>query len=261
LTEVQDSGTRIPEADQFRAIAPYYDALMAGVPYGLWVGYIQDILSKLEFKPQTVLDLACGTGTVSELLHCRGYDVIGVDLSEDMIEVAKAKSGNVEYHAVDAADMELDRTFDMVICLFDSLNYFTDLRVLRKSIANVGRHTREGGLFIFDVNTIYALSNHFFDQANMSENAHPKYIWTSKYDHSTRICTVNMIFEIKDARGRPVQFKEIHVQKGYTLEELGGMLTDAGFETLAMYNAYKFTKPTRRSDRVFFVARKVSGDA
>ena len=260
MTEVQNEGGIIPEADQFRAIAPFYDSLMAGVPYGLWVCYIEDILSKLRFKPQTVLDLACGTGTVSELLHCRGFDVVGVDLSEEMIDVARSKSGNVEYHAVDASQMDLGRSFDLVLSLFDSLNYITDAETLRRAIINVGKHTHTGGLFIFDVNTIYALSNHFFDQANMSESANPKYIWTSKFDHSTRICTVNMIFEIKDEHGRPVQFKEVHVQKGYTLEELGQMLTDAGFETLNIYNAYKFRKPTRRSDRVFFVARKVSGD-
>lgn len=112
------------------------------------------------------------------------------------------------------------------------------------------------GIFIFDVNTIYALSHHFFDQANLSDDHYPKYIWNSEYDHSTRICRVNMTFEVVE-NGEKRQFKEVHIQRGHSIEELTQWLIDASFEVVDVLQAYKFRRPTRRSDRVFFVARKV----
>lgn len=244
---------------QFKSLAEYYDDLMAGVPYRLWVNYIEDILTRLDYKPRTILDVACGTGNVSEILASRGYEVVGTDIAADMIEVAKTKKGGVEYHVQDIAELDLGRKFDLVISLFDSLNYVTDPQHLARGIKRVGEHTMDGGLFIFDVNTIYALSNHFFDQMNLSSDHYPHYVWKSEYDHSTRLCRVDMTFEVIED-GKPRQFKEVHMQRGYTLEELSRMLSEAGFEVVDIWHAYRFRKPTRRSDRVFFVARKKASE-
>lgn len=242
---------------QFKGIAPYYDDLMAGVPYRLWVDYLAGLLDRIEFQPKTILDVACGTGNVSELLYQRGYEVVGIDISPDMIEIARRKNSGVEYLVQDIAELDLGREFDLAISLFDSLNYITDVHCLAKGIRSVGEHLKESGVFIFDVNTIYALSHHFFDQANLAADYYPKYVWNSDYDHSTRICRINMTFEVLE-NGERRQFKEVHVQRGHTLEELTQWLIDASFEVVHTFHAYKFRKPTRRSDRVFFVARKVA---
>lgn len=242
-------------ATQFKRIAPYYDSLMAGVPYRLWVDYVEQLLARLGFEPQTVIDLACGTGNVSEELARRGYDVVGVDVSAEMIEVARGKQGRVEYFVQDIAQLDLGRRFDLAVSLFDSLNYITDLDRLARAVKHIHEHLSEGGVFIFDVNTIYALSHHFFDQASLSPDRYPKYIWSSTYDHSTRICRVDMVFEVLE-NGRPVQFKEVHLQRGHSPDELERILTDAGFHIVDVFHAYKFRRPTRRSDRVFYVARR-----
>lgn len=241
---------------QFNEIASYYDSLMAGVPYKLWVDYLEGILRRLDYHPNTVLDVACGTGNVSEILAERGYQVVGIDISQPMIEAAKRKRSNVEYHAQDVAELNLGRQFDLAISLFDSLNYVIDPDQLRRGMTRVAEHLVTGGLFIFDVNTIYALSNHFFDQANLSPNREPRYVWRSEYDHSTRICRVDMTFEVTE-NGAKRQFKEVHYQRGHTLEELAQWLMEAGFEVVETFHAYRFRKPNRRSDRVFFVARKL----
>jgi SAM-dependent methyltransferase len=245
------------EASQFIDIADYYDDLMAGVPYRLWVDYLEELLKGINFHPRTVLDVACGTGSVSEIIADRGYQVTGVDLSAGMIEVARQKAekneSGVDYHVQDAAELSLGRQFDLAISLFDSLNYITDEDHLAKAIKRVGEHVVEGGYFIFDVNTEYALSHGFFNQSNLG--SYPRYVWSSSFDRSTRICTVKMVFEVLD-HGAARQFTEVHRQKAYRLDELDSMLRDAGFETVARYHAYKFRQPTRRSDRVFFVARK-----
>ncbi|NLN77016.1 MAG: class I SAM-dependent methyltransferase [Armatimonadetes bacterium] len=241
--------------DQFTEIAPYYDDLMMGVPYGFWVDYVEALLERVQFTAHSVLDAACGTGNVSEVFSGRGYDVVGTDISEGMIEAANAKNSSVTYLVQDMAELNLDRKFDLAISLFDSLNYIIDVDHLGKAIKRVGEHVVDGGYFIFDVNTIYALAHHFFDQANLAPGRYPHYIWSSEYDHQTRICTVNMTFEVLD-NGEPRQFKEVHLQRGHSLEELEQMLIDAGFVTVEILHAYRFRKPTRRSDRVFFVARK-----
>ncbi len=251
----QSNETR-SEHSQFDLIAPYYDDLMAGVPYGLWVDYIQEILRRMDAAPRSVLDVACGTGNVSEELAKRGYTVVGVDVAPRMIEVARAKSGLVEYLVQDIAELSLDKRFDLAVCLFDSLNYVTDTSRLQRGFRKVAEHLNDGGLFIFDINTIYALSHHFFDQANLSSEHYPRYVWTSEYDPTTRLCTVKMLFEVED-RGAVTQFREVHLQRGHSIEELAAWLSEAGFEVLHTYQAYKFRRPSRRSDRVFFVARKV----
>ncbi len=242
---------------QFKEIAGHYDELMAGVAYKLWVTYIKGLLDRMHYEPSTVLDVACGTGNVSELLSDAGYDVVGIDIASDMIEVARSKRSRVEYHVQDVAELDLDgRSFDLAVSLFDSLNYIIDVAKLAEGIRRVGEHLVDGGVFIFDVNTEYALSHHYFDQANISTDHYPKYIWNSSYDHSTRICTVNMTFEVLE-NGDKRQFKEVHVQRGHSIEELTMMLIDAGFEVVDIFHAYKFRGPSRRSDRIFYVARKV----
>lgn len=241
---------------QFKEIALHYDDLMSGVPYWLWVDYLHSLLKRMSFKPKTILDVACGTGNVSEILASMGYEVTGIDIAPDMIEVAKSKRSRVSYYVQDMAELDLgDSRFDLAISLFDSLNYITDVDRLAEGIRRVGAHVVDGGVFIFDVNTDYALSHHFFDQASIATDRYPKYIWNSSYDHSTRICTVNMTFEVLEDNMKR-QFKEVHIQRGHSIEELTTMLINAGFELVDIFHAYKLRKPTRRSDRIFFVARK-----
>jgi SAM-dependent methyltransferase len=243
---------------QFKRIAAYYDDLMAGVPYNLWVEYLTGILKRMDYSPGNVLDVACGTGNVSELLADRGHKVVGADIAPDMIEVARSKESGVEYHIQDMAELDLGgRKFDLAISLFDSLNYITDPARLAQAIKRVGEHLVDGGVFIFDVNTEYALAHHFFDQANLASHHYPNYVWNSEYDHSTRICTVNMTFRVIE-NGENVEFKEVHLQRAHSLEEITTMLIDAGFEVVDIFHAYKFRRPSRRSDRVFYVARKVN---
>lgn len=245
------------EKKQFIDIAEHYDALMSGVPYRLWVDYIEEILRRMRYQPRNVLDVACGTGTVAELLVERGYEVVGADIAPAMIEIARGKASemelDIEYHISDAAELSLGRKFDLAISLFDSLNYITDESKLALAIKRIGEHVVSGGYFIFDVNTEYALAHGFFNQTNLG--SYPRYVWTSRYDRTTRICTVTMVFEVVE-NGQPRQFTEVHLQKAYRLDELDAMLEAAGFETINRFHAYKFKQPTRRSDRVFFVARK-----
>jgi 2-polyprenyl-3-methyl-5-hydroxy-6-metoxy-1,4-benzoquinol methylase len=233
---------------------------MREVPYVYWVEYIRDILEKIDYHPTTILDVACGTGTVAELLNERGYDVTGVDLSAPMVEVARRKAEtnglDIDYYVQDVAELNIPGKYDLAISLFDSLNYVIDPSRVETAFQHVYDQLVEGGVFIFDVNTEYALAHGFFNQSNVGSRRYPKYVWHSTYDREARICTVDMTFTVIE-NGQEIEFKETHLQRAHKQEELESWLVKAGFRILNVYDAYRFRAPGRRTDRAYFVARKV----
>ena len=255
--DARSEGSELPTHKQFTEIAQHYDRLMSNVPYRLWVDYLRKILDRLGAKPKSVLDVACGTGNVAEEIYDRGYDVVGIDSQPEMIEIARRKAAEssrlIEYDVQDMTNLSVDRQFDLAVSLFDSFNYVTNPDDLARAMARIFERLVPGGLLIFDVNTEYALAHHFFDQCSLER--YPRYAWTSYYDRRTRICRVEMAFEVLENGGKR-QFTEVHLQRAYSTEGLRQMLEGAGFEVVDVFQAYTFKKPTRRSDRVFFVARR-----
>ncbi len=246
---------------QFGAVAPLYDTLMQGVPYTAWLLYLQQLLGVWKAQPRTVLDLACGTGNVTELLYHEGYHVVGVDIAPDMITQARAKAEtnnySIPYHIQDAAELNLDKQrFDLCVSLFDSLNYILAPDRLAMAFQKVFAHLHTGGLFIFDLNSDFALKNNFFDQDNIHSNEPLKYDWQSTYYPKTNLCKVDMQFAYAEESGEIVQFKEVHWQYAYSSEQVVQMLTEAGFSLYEMYQAYTLRAPKPTADRIFYVAKK-----
>ncbi len=249
----------------FVAVAPLYDLLMTGVPYQEWDVYLQQLLELRKLAPQRILDLACGTGTVSELLAARGYKVTGVDLAPGMIAEARRKAEEknlaVDYYVQDAAELDLTgEKYDLCVSLFDSLNYIVEPERLQQAIMRVAAHLETGGLFIFDLNTEYALKRHFFDQDNLAYNERLRYDWDSQYDDATRRCRVRMRFWYREDDGQDRAFEEIHWQYAYRMDEILKMLHHAGFSHIDTYQAYTLRSPTRSADRIFYIAEKMPGE-
>lgn len=247
-------------AVQFDPIAYLYDELMVGVPYREWAAYLGRLLRKHECHPSTILDLCCGTGSVSLILARKDLRLIGIDISEGMIERAKERAEeaglDIRFLVQDAAKLRLSERFDLVISLFDSLNYILDSSTLQQVFYRVSEHMQPNGLFIFDMNTELALSAGFFNQSNLGSMKAPViYNWRSSYDSVRRICRVHMDF-VSRLHGEEKHVEVIHYQRAYTIQEIAEMLTAAGLKVEAVYNAYTVRKPSSRSDRVFFVARK-----
>jgi SAM-dependent methyltransferase len=245
----------------FTLIAPYYDELMHNVPYDFWVRYVQELMDRYRLRVKSVLDLACGTGNVAMRLAQLGYDVWGVDISAPMIAEAKRKARqaglNIHYEVQDAAQLELPTQFDLVLSLFDSLNYILSPENLQEAFRRVYAHLRSGGAVIFDVNTEYALREGLFDQDNLGSRRRLLYRWKSRYDEETRICTVEMEFWLRNEAGEVVQhFVEVHRQRAYGLDELHTMLRNAGFDYARAFHAYTLRPPNATTDRAFFVATK-----
>jgi SAM-dependent methyltransferase len=248
-----------PPPSQFTDVAEVYDSLMAVVPYRHWVNYLERIWERFECSPTTVLDLACGTGNVTLELERRGYQATGVDNSPAMIRQAQAKEPRqAQFLLQDARSLHLPEPFDACVCLFDSLNYLLTAAELGNAFSGVSQHLRPRGLFIFDVNTIRALERGMFTQDGHGADASLSYAWRSNYDPETRLCRIEMQFQVQTPTGTR-EFHETHVQRGYPLTEISALLDAAGLELLGIYQAFGFRPATEGADRAYFVARQPGG--
>lgn len=246
----------MPE-DSFRLVAPFYDVLMAEVPYDEWVEYLRLLWTLNNAKPRTLLDVCCGTGTVAEMLARIGLTVHGIDLSEPMIEVAQQRAVStglpISFEVADASDFHLGRTFDGAYSFFDSLNYLVTPEQVRGAIGCVARHLEPGALFIFDLNTEYAFTHQMFDQKDLRKKSVLKYDWKGDYNSETRLIDVTMDFWWQ---GEHVQV--IQHQRAHPLDEIKGFLLESGFKPVAVYHSYSLDRPRKSSDRVHFVARRAA---
>ncbi|UCH35090.1 MAG: class I SAM-dependent methyltransferase [Armatimonadota bacterium] len=245
----------------FTKVARCYDALMANVPYAMWADYLEEIFDHMAATPRTVLDLATGTGTVGLLLAARGYRVNGVDISEPMLEEARRKAQEaglaVEFVHGDVADLDVPRaSFDAAVCLYDSLNYILDPQRLQRALDSVAAALAPGGLFIFDLNTIYSFEQEMFTQQNLSPGRPVRYRWVSRYDRDARVARIDMEFWTDDGD----HFEETHYQRSHSVEEVADGLERAGFLVEGLYEAYTFLPPGPKSERIFYVARRTGQD-
>ena len=256
----------IPAARQYGDVAAVYDTLMSGVPHGAWLSRIEKAVRERGKTLRSALDVACGTGIGTILLARRGYSpVFGVDISPDMVRIArtKAQAGlNPREHAIhfevqNAAALDLgdEYKFDLVISLFDSLNYILDPNDLRAAFQHIFAQTAPGGIFAFDMNSLYALSHDLFTQTCLTGPV--QHIWTAHWDRENRLCRVEMEFAIKDAEtGEMRHFTETHLQRAYTVPEITDWLTEAGFTAIECFGNYGTRPPGPKSDRLLFVSEK-----
>ncbi|MGD9498335.1 MAG: methyltransferase domain-containing protein [Armatimonadota bacterium] len=242
--------------DAFTRIAPYYDELMSTVPYRSWVDYVEAILRRVEHQPREVLDLCCGTGRVGSEMARRGYEVVGADLAERMVRQCAHRDPPLPAAVMDATQLGLRaESFDLVVSLYDSLNYIIDPKGLRACFGGVAQALRPGGLFIFDLNTPRALRVGLFTQTNAGTREPLQYRWQSYWDEARKLCRVEMHFRWRGT-GAPVEFSETHYERAYEDTEVREMLAAAGMETLHVWDAYSFRSPGSFSNRVFYVARR-----
>lgn len=248
-------------ANQFNNIAPYYDEVMSVVPYLHWVKYLRKLFKRYQVYPRRILDIATGTGSVALLLaENDATQVVGIDISPQMIEVASAKAKaaaidgkKLQFFCQDACQLEFAEEFDAAVCLFDSFNYILSSRDLRKAFQGVCRALKPAGLFIFDLNSEYALEKNLFTQDNLwDENTEVKHIWNAQYNKQTRVATVDMQFFLPNGKG----FREVHKERAHRHQEVIAFLKDAGFNVLDTFHEYSLLPAGKKSERIFYIARK-----
>lgn len=256
-TETIDEEPTPVGRDAFSDVAPFYDELMAAVPYKSWVDYVESILDRMRYEPVDVLDLCCGTGQVGAEMARRGYNVLGVDIAEGMVRRCQLREPQLPAAVMDATKLGLrSRSFDLVVSLYDSLNYIVDPDGLQNCFIEVGRALRPGALMIFDLNTERALRIGLFTQNNLGTDEPLAYQWESQWDDERKLCRVEMKFRWRGP-GEKVEFSETHYERAWEDEQVREMLARAGMETRHVFNAYTLREPGSFSNRVYYVARRL----
>lgn len=244
----------------YRDFAHIYDRLMYDVDYAQWADYVEAIFKNYGLTPGLLLDLGCGTGSFCIEMAKRGHEMIGIDLSDEMLSCAKEKSVREEvdilYLNQDMTCFELYGTVDAVLCLMDSINYITDKRSLKRLFQLVENYLNPEGLFVFDINTPGKFEKVLADNIFYEIDEDITYIWENSYDKKRKICTFDLTFFVKDGDSYK-RFEETHVERAYGLDELKSGLKAAGLEPVGIYGGFGFKRfSPQKSERAFIVCRK-----
>lgn len=240
-------------------LATCYDGFTTDVNYPQWADYLEKHFSRANKPIHTVLDLACGTGTISWILADRGYEMIGVDLSPDMLSQAMEKSLDTVQEAPvflcqPMEELDLYGTVDACICLLDSVNHVIDPKKLRRAFSRVHLFLEPGGLFLFDVLTPQHLEN--LDGGMFLDETEDAYcVWRTEYERRRRICTYAMDLFLQDG-DHWIREQEVHEEYAYQVEELTDYLKAAGFCRIQQHGNLKMRSPKEEEGRIFFTAWK-----
>ncbi len=248
--------------NDYQAIARVYDKLNAEIDYKQWGDFIERCFECfLPSKPELVLDLACGTGRMTRELSARGYDMLGVDASEDMLSEAmySYNSKGILYLLQDMRSFELYGTVGAVVCCLDSINYLLSEEDLHKAFATVHNYLDPDGLFIFDVNTPYKFENIYSDNAYILEDGDENGAiycgWQNEYDRESGICDFYLSLFEEDGNGAYIRSDEHQRERCYTLTEIKNTLAECGLEFIDIYADYAFGEPTEDTERWYIVAK------
>ncbi len=245
----------------YDAIAHVYDKLNAEIDYKAWADFIEKCFDRyLDKRPELVLDLACGTGRMTRELRTRGYDMIGVDGSADMLSCAmEADREGILYLLQDMREFELYGTVGAVVCCLDSVNYLLEDKDVRDTFACVHNYLDPDGLFIFDMNTPYKFENIYGDNAYILEDecdGRAVYCgWQNEYDEDSGICDFYLALFEEDGDGAYIRSDEHQRERCYTFDKIKQMLTECKLELVGVFSDYDFSSPEDTTERWYIVAR------
>lgn len=243
----------------YEAFAAVYDIFMEDVDHEGWLAHIFAVWKRFGREPKRVIDLGCGTGSFLLPLAQRGIDVIGVDLSPEMLAEAehKAREAGLSPRLVcqDMTELELGEKADCILSLCDCMNYLTEDGELEAAFRSIARHMEQGSLFLFDLNTEYKFREVLGQNVFGSAEEHAAYIWENDYDAEEKINEYYVSFFIENGDGLYERIEEYHYERAYTLEEIANSLQAAGMELLTVTDGYSFDAPHEKSQRLLFAAR------
>lgn len=240
----------------YKKFAYIYDELMDEVNYEEWFKYIDNIFKKFNKNPKNILEMACGTGNLSHYLARAGYDLYCFDISNDMLSIAYNKLkgfNNVKLFNQNMIDFNLNKKFDGIISICDSINYILDKDKLLQTFRNVKKHLEDDGIFIFDINSYYKLSKIIGDNIFLEDREDIYYVWENFFDKENSIASFFLTFFVKDKGESYIRFDETHTEKAYKIEEILDLLKKAQFSKIHIYDEQSFEKPHTKSERITFV--------
>ena len=237
--------------------ARVYDELMDNVPYEEWAQFILNLLQDRKITEGLVLELGCGTGKLMTLLGKAGFDMIGVDNSVEMLQIAREKtSQDFLYLLQDMREFELYGTVKAVISVCDSVNYITKKEELRKVFQLVNNYLDPEGVFIFDFNTEYKYRELIGETVIAEDREDVSFIWFNEYDEDSHLNDIDLKVFVQEEGDIYRKFQEEHIQRGYTLDVIKQLLEESGLIFLEAYEEYTMQAPQPDSGRIVVVAQE-----
>lgn len=254
--------------EAYSSFARVYDTFMDNVPYEEWADFIIELLREYGIQEGRVLDLGCGTGSMTRLLYQAGYDMLGADLSEEMLEIALEKQmeelekagedqSGILYLQQDMRELEIYPKVSAVVSCCDCLNYILEPYELLETFQRVKDSLMEDGIFFFDFNTSHKYRDVIGETTIAEDREDCSFIWDNYYYEDEEINEYELTLFIKeeDQEGLYRKYQETHLQRGYTLEEIQNLLKEAGFTVLQVYDDYTKEAVTQDSERICLVAK------
>lgn len=243
--------------DAYTSFAQVYDLFMDNVPYEMWGEYLAQLFREYGIEDGLLLDLGCGTGKLTRIMAEKGYDMIGVDYSYEMLDMAKSESEeSILYLLQDMREFELYGTVRGIYSACDCMNYILEEDELRSAFKLVNNYLDPGGVFVFDVNTPYKYRELLAENTIAENRDEGSFIWENYFDEDEQINEYDLTLYIKEEDGRFIRFEETHFQRCYELSMIRRLLEEAGLEFVAMYDAYTKEPVSEESEKVLFVARE-----
>ncbi len=244
--------------DAYTGFAEVYDLFMDDIPYGEWCEYVAGLLAEYGIQDGLLLDLGCGTGKLTRRLADRGFDMIGIDLSEEMLEIAREKSDpeQILYLMQDMREFELYGTVRAIVSICDSMNYLMGYEELVQVLGLANNYLDPGGIFLFDMNTLYKYETLLGEQTIAENREEGSFIWENYYDEEERINQYDLTLFIRQEGGLYRKYEETHYQYAFDLKEVEQAVREAGMELVAVYDAFTREPVRTDSQRVYVIARE-----
>jgi ubiquinone/menaquinone biosynthesis C-methylase UbiE len=237
-----------------------YDALMDGAPYDDWVQFTQYFLQKFRPESKSILDIGCGTGEISIRLKEKGYNVTGIDISEDMLAIASEKSSrknmNITWINQDMKELAVPTYYDVAISYCDVVNYLTSEEEIKKTFSNVNKALKDKGLFLFDIHSESYINNFLMHQTFAEVRDDISFIWFCEEGDKKSTVEHYLTFFVKNRTGTFDRFDEFHIQRTFPISFYQKSLQHSGFDILSVTSDFSFHTLREAGDRIFFVCQK-----
>lgn len=243
----------------YEGFAYSYDLFMDNIPYDAWAEYLHSLLREYGVQDGVVLELGCGTGNMTGLMAARGYDMIGLDCSGEMLELARAKHpAQILFLQQDMREMELYGTVSAIYCVCDGMNYLLEPQDLQMVFEKANNYLEPGGVFVFDMKTKYFYKNILGDRMIAENREDASFLWDNEYHEESAVNEYLLtVYQLEDEEaGLFSRYDEMHFQRAYDIKQVQELVEAAGMEFVAVYDAFTRKPPGEASERLYFVVRE-----